>query len=250
MCRRNVLMFIKSRCINYRCTKNNNTDSCIDTTECWPGFYCNSNKCQLYKNENELCNDRSECKRDASCIIVINDTNINNPTELPGKCINYDKLEAGTRIRVRSEYDIFTCKGGIAESLGIFLINSIDYLTITEADAENMANNFRVGVEMTCGIKLYSSNKGSACRTFSGCFVERDVASGDNTIRVKLDKRYADCQCYYDDTGYPRCGLMNGDKEFDEYRQAFFAHVKKSMNCHSFRGYDYECGNEETYYKL
>ena len=122
----------------------------------------------------------------------------------------------------------------------------VDYIAIRKEQADN-SQNFRTGEFMICGLRYSSLKKGRECRSYESC----DVVSTDSKgVTARKGQRYADCGCFYDNTGYPRCGIMNGDKEFENYREAFRIHKEKSLYCHVARDFEYECGDPQAYYNL
>jgi len=95
---------------------------------------------------------------------------------------------------------------------------------------------------MRCGVKYKSFNKGQDCKDYMSCDVTLEG--------YKKEGRKADCGCSPDDTGYPRCGIMNGDYEFDEYRTSFIGYFARTKYCHVSRGFDFDCGSKKTFNKL
>ena len=122
----------------------------------------------------------------------------------------------------------------------------VDYITIRKEHADN-SQNFRTGEFMRCGLGYTSLKKGRECRSYESCNV---IPIPNPSVTARGEQRYADCGCFYDNTGYPRCGIMNGDTEFVNYREAFRIHMEKSLHCHIARDFEYECGDPQAYYNL
>ena len=110
----------------------------------------------------------------------------------------------------------------------------------TVAEAYNNYT-FRKGM-MQCGVALKSISKGLECIDYNSC----DVSYKG----YRKEGRKAECGCFYDESGYPKCGAMNGDSEFDEYRAAFVKFFSKTKYCHVARDFDFDCGAKPEFYKL
>lgn len=232
MCSMTVLMAEDSklfdctfRCYYGRCYGTYEGESCQDTRDCMPGFYCDNGETKKYKEAGEKCTLDEECGRMARC------ASTDKTGENEKRCVPYFSIEEG-EIYVRSEYDVFLCATLAAEEEDVL-----------EPDNEDdPRSNFRVGVKMKCGVKYKSINKGINCYEYR-C----DVADNEGKI---VSGRVAQCDCFMDTTGVPVCGPMNGDIEFDQYRAAFRSYMEQSRYCHPMRDLEYECGDKQAYYNL
>lgn len=101
--------------------------------------------------------------------------------------------------------------------------------------------SFRSGM-LKCGVSFQSINKGQQCSFYTNCTVSRNgnIVSG----------RYAECGCSYDASGQATCGIMNGDTEFNNYRQSFVKYFANTKYCHVSRGFNYDCGDMPDYTNL
>ena len=90
-------------------------EKCVSSKDCNPGLYCDraggSNLCRKFKKE-ELCSLSEECGRGARCWFETEGAK--NTGE--GKCTEYFNLPDGKRLYIDSEYDVFLCESGLAES--------------------------------------------------------------------------------------------------------------------------------------
>lgn len=215
-----------SRCYYGRCYGMYEGESCQDTRDCMPGFYCNNGITEKYIPAGKECTTDESCGRMARCAFV----DMSDKTKRT--CVPYFSVEDGREIYVKSEYDVFLCETLTAEEVE----------TAEPDNEDNPLSNFRVDVTMKCGTKYKSINKGINCYEYR-C----DVADSEGKI---VSGRIAQCDCFMDTTGVPVCGPMNGDIEFDQYRAAFRSYMEQSRYCHPMRDLEFECGDKQAYYNL
>ena len=226
------------RCYYGRCYGMYEGETCSDSRDCMPGFYCKKGKARPYKvkkdesGKNKRCETDESCGRMARCASIRKENGDLNISRR--ECVPYFSLEDGTEIYVRSEYDVFLCKSLAAEN---------DRMNPTKESL----SNFRVNEKMICGRRYKSINKGINCYEYSCDAVEISPNSNDEVIIANVK---AECDCFMDATGIPVCGPLNGDIEFDQYRAAFRSYMEQSKYCHSMRDLEFECGDKRAYYNL
>jgi len=92
---------------------------CVSSKDCNPGLYCDraggSNRCKKFKGRNEACLLSEECGRGARCWFKAPEDRDDNDKD-KGKCTSYFNVLDGERVYINSEYDVFLCKSGLAES--------------------------------------------------------------------------------------------------------------------------------------